>query len=252
MNLKEIHQVLEEIYESDLKVPFIEEDPVQIPHQFSKKQDVEITAFWTAMLAWGQRVTIINKARELFALMDNAPHDFILNHKEKDLERFANFKHRTFNYTDTLYFIRFFKRHYERHTSLESAFLLADQFQAKKSLIAFHHYFFDDEYSPQRTRKHIATPERQSACKRINLFLKWMVRKDSRSGDLGIFSNIEAKDLMLPLDVHVMRSLNQLGITSQQKPNWTLVEEVSNFLRQLDEKDPIKYDYSLFMLSKNR
>lgn len=251
MHFSEVKEILDSIYREDLPTQFITEDPIQIPHRFSKKQDIEITAFWTAILAWGLRKTIINKATELFALMDNAPYEFIMQHSDNDLKRFESFKHRTFQFTDTLYFLHFFRNFYQKNTSLEEAFLINNRFEARTSLMHFYELFFNSELAPQRTRKHISTPAKKSACKRINLFLKWMVRSDNKSGDLGIFNNIQPDQLMLPLDVHVLRSVQKLGITKSQKSDWKTVEETTEYLRQISPTDPIKYDYSLFLLSKN-
>ncbi len=244
--------MLDAEYSRDLPISFIESDPIQIPRSYTKKQDIEITAFWTAMLAWGQRKTIIDKSKALFELMDNAPYDFILNHTEKDLERFAHWKHRTFQYTDTLYFIHYFKSYYEQNESIESAFLINGLFEAKASISHFHREFFNSPNAPARTKKHVATPERNSACKRINLFLKWMVRQDSKSGDIGIFKDILASQLKLPLDVHVLHSAKALGMINAEKTNWKLVEKLTNILLEIAPEDPIKYDYSLFNLSKSR
>jgi len=231
---------------------FIELDPISIPHQFTKQQDIEISGFIAAILAWGQRVTIINKCKELFALMDNAPHDFILNHQESDLKRFLNFKHRTFNPTDTLYFIHFFQQYYQKHQSLEEVFLngegLSDEDFIKNSLIKFHQFFFLDENAPQRTRKHIATPARNSACKRINMFLRWMVRKDDKGVDFGIWKNIDPSVLICPCDVHVERVARYLGLMQRTKADWKAAEELTEALRAFDPSDPVKYDFALFGL----
>jgi len=231
---------------------FIESDPISIPHQFSRQQDIEITGFIAAVLAWGQRKTIINKCNELFALMDNAPYDFIVNHQESDLKRFLNFKHRTFNPTDTLYFIHFFQNYYQKHETLEAAFLkgggLNEEDFIKRSLIEFHQLFFKDESAPQRTRKHIATPERNSACKRINMFLRWMVRKDDNGVDFGIWKQISPSVLICPCDVHVERVARHLGLMQRTKADWKAAEELTQALRNFDPEDPVKYDFALFGL----
>lgn len=252
MSPKEVKKILDKELIKSLPVSFIESDPIQIPRSYTSLQDKEITAFWSAMLAWGQRKTIISKAKELFALMDNAPHQFVTQHEEKDLKRFSTFKHRTFQYTDTLYFIDFLKRFYTENDSLESAFLIDGKFEAKESISTFHTTFFNHENAPNRTRKHVSTPERKSACKRLNLFLKWMVRRDSTSGDMGLWTEIKRHQIMLPLDVHVLRSIQYLGISDSTKVDWNLVEMTTNYLLRLDPKDPIKYDYALFNLSKMR
>ena len=226
---------------------FIDLDPISIPHQFSLKQDIEISAFWVAMLSWGQRKTIINKSNELMSLMDWAPYDFVLNHSAQDLKAFLNFKHRTFQATDTLYFIDFFKRHYQSSDTLESAFLTGDK-DVKSALAHFHNYFFNCEHAPHRTRKHVSTPVRKSSCKRLNMFLRWMVRDDNRGVDFGLWKSFSPADLMIPLDVHVYKVAHQLNLLSRQKADWQSVEELTAALRAFDPDDPVKYDYALFSI----
>ncbi|MDN5201405.1 TIGR02757 family protein [Fulvivirgaceae bacterium BMA10] len=228
---------------------FIPYDPVSIPHQYRKKQDIEISGFIAATLAWGQRKTIINKCKELFAYMDNAPYDFILNHKEKDLKRFLDFKHRTFNTTDTLYFIKFFQQFYQRNDSLEKAFIAGlneTDDNVESALIHFHRLFFNLPEAPGRTRKHVATPARKSACKRINMFLRWMVRKDSKGVDFGLWDSIKPRQLVCPCDVHVDKVARKLGLITRKQTDWLTAVELTNNLRMLDPVDPVKYDFALF------
>lgn len=230
---------------------FIPNDPIVIPHGFSKKEDIEITGFWAAVLAWGQRITIINKCNELFNAMDNDPHDFILNHQESDLRRFLNFKHRTFNATDTLYFIAFFKDFYTRHSSLEEAFVLGmkkGDVEIEKGLIYFHNIFFSLPDAPERTRKHIATPARKSACKRLNMFLRWMVRDDNQGVDFGIWNKISPSQLICPCDLHVDRVGRKLGLITRKQTDWQTAQELTANLRLFDSNDPVKYDFALFGL----
>lgn len=226
---------------------FIPVDPVSVPRMFSKKQDIEIAGFFAAIFAWGNRTTIISKAKELMQLMDNTPYDFCLNHADKDLKRLLHFKHRTFNATDLLYFIAFFKFHYNKHISLETAFTTHGS-TAEDMLKGFHHYFFSLEEVPQRTRKHIATPERGSTCKRLNMFLRWMVRKDDKGVDFGIWKKIDAAQLICPIDLHVARVARQLGIVKRKQTDWRAAVELTDFLRTLDKNDPVKYDFALFGL----
>ena len=228
---------------------FIKDDPICIPKRFSKKQDIEITAFLTATFAWGQRKTIINKATELFALMDNSPHDFILHHKESDLKRFADFKHRTFQYTDTLYFIRFLNKHYHAYQSLEQAFskhMTPEDPTVERALNGFYNYFFDSEFAPQRTRKHLSCPKKKSRCKRILMFLRWMVRSDDRNVDFGLWKEIKAYQLLLPLDVHVENSARSLGLIDDKTISWKTVLKLTEKMAELDPEDPVKYDFALF------
>ena len=230
---------------------FIELDPISIPHQFTKKQDIEISAFWTAMLSWGQRKTIINKANVLMELMDHSPYDFILHHKESDRKAFLNFKHRTFNATDTLYFLEFFQQFYRNHNSLEDAFvkhLSYSDLTVEKSLIGFHDVFFALPEAPDRTRKHVATPIRKSRCKRINMFLRWMVRKDEKGVDFGIWNKISPSQLLIPLDVHVERVARSFDLIRRKQNDFKTVLELTETLRSFNPKDPVKYDFALFGL----
>ena len=246
---KDIKTFLDEKVEQYNKPEFIKNDPIVIPHAYSLKQDIEITALWAAMLAWGQRVTIIKKCRELFALMDNAPYHFMLGHTEQDLKRLENFKHRTFNFTDTLYFISFFKHFYKTHASLEDAFLDNRTFQdMETSIIQFHNTFFSLEDFPRRTIKHIPTPARNSACKRMNMFLRWMVRKDSNGVDFGIWSRIKPADLICPCDLHVDRVARRLGLITRKTTDWQTAIELTENLKAFDPEDPVKYDFALFGL----
>lgn len=230
---------------------FIENDPIVIPHQYSLLQDIEITGLWAAILAWGQRLTIINKSKALFALMDNSPYDFIMNHEEQDLQRFVHFKHRTFNSTDTLYFIHWFRWFYTHHSSLEEAFaqnLLPAAKNVEDGLISFHNLFFNQDDAPVRTRKHVATPARKSACKRINMFLRWMVRDDGRGVDFGLWKNIKKSQLICPCDLHVDRVARKLGLIKRKQTDWLTAVELTENLKQFDPEDPVKYDFALFGL----
>lgn len=244
-----VFELLEKKYQEYNQLSFITADPISIPHQFSKKQDIEIAAFFTATIAWGQRKTIITNASRLMEWMDNAPHDFILNHQEKDLKRFLDFKHRTFNATDTLYFIEFFKNYYSKNESLETAFsqhLNKKAATTENAIAGFHELFFSLEDFPHRTKKHVATPIRKSTCKRINMFLRWMVRKDKSGVDFGIWSNIKPSQLLIPLDVHVDRVARNLGLIYRAQTDWETVLELTENLQSFDAKDPVKYDFALF------
>jgi len=243
----ELKTLLDDRVDKYNRTGFIDMDPISIPHKFTLKQDVEITAIWTAVLAWGQRVTIINKANELFDLMDGAPHDFIVNHEEKDRARFENFKHRTFNYTDTLYFLEFLQHHYKQHNRLEQAFLVEGKCNSlRESLTHFREYFFSLPHAPHRTRKHIASPARKSTCKRLCMFLRWMVRHDEKGVDFGLWKEISPSQLMMPLDVHVDRVARSLGLLKRKQNDWETVEELTKSLRRFDPLDPVKYDFALF------
>lgn len=232
---------------------FIEDDPIQIPHQFSKSQDIEIAGFFAATLAWGQRKTIINKCKELMALMDNAPHQFIVSHEERDLKKLKGFKHRTFNLTDLLYFIEFFKVHYASYNSLEAAFIPSFErhFTMEESLTYFQKTFFGWEDFPSRTLKHVATPTRKSACKRINMFLRWMVRNDNRGVDFGLWKKIQPSQLICPIDLHVERVARNLNLIKRKPVDWLTAIELTESLKTFDANDPVKYDFALFGLGVN-
>ena len=241
---------------------FIKKDPVSIPHLFSMKQDIEIMGFWAATLAWGQRVTIINKCKELIDLMDGAPYDFIINHHETDLKKLLHFKHRTFNDIDTLYFIAFFRYHYENHESLESAFLPPNPLNGEFAYLApplggwgvelalnhFRSYFFSLPDFPHRTKKHVSSPSQKSTCKRLNMFLRWMVRKDDCGVDFGIWNQLKPADLIMPCDLHVDRVARKLNLITRKQTDWQTAVELTERLREFDPIDPVKYDFALFAL----
>lgn len=228
---------------------FITLDPVSIPHAFTKRQDIEIAGLFAATLAWGQRVTIIRKCLELMEMMDNDPHSFIISHRESDLHRFLTFRHRTFNPTDALYFIKFLNWFYSNHKSLEEAFYVGEEeATVEQALIRFHHLFFSLEDFPPRTTKHLATPERNSTCKRLNMYLRWMVRSDDRGVDFGLWTNISPSKLICPCDLHVDRIARRLKLIRRKQTDWLTALELTGNLRLLDPTDPVRYDFALFGL----
>ncbi len=230
---------------------FIALDPISIPHQYSKKQDIEIAGLFSAVLAWGQRKTIINKCEELLAMMDNAPHDFVLNYQDQDLQPFTKFKHRTFNATDTLYFLHFLKHHYQSNESLETAFINQVDLSASNveaHLNGFSKNFFSLPDHPVRTYKHISQPSRKSACKRLNMYLRWMVRQDDCGVDFGIWKKIRANQLVCPCDLHVDRVGRALGLITRKQTDWLTAIELTERLKEFDPSDPVKYDFALFGL----
>ncbi len=229
---------------------FIDKDPVCIPHQYSSRQDIEISGLFAAVLAWGNRTTIINNCRKLMGWMDNDPHNFIVNHSDADLKPFVHFAHRTFNATDLLYFIHLLQYHYRQYPSLEDAFVPAKSYKeetVEEALIHFHNYFFSIEH-PERTKKHISTPARGSACKRLNMYLRWMVRKDKQGVDFGLWKKIKPHQLVCPLDVHVARVAERLELLDNNKSNWANALDLTRKLRELNPADPAVYDYALFGL----
>jgi uncharacterized protein (TIGR02757 family) len=227
---------------------FIKNDPIQIPHQFRKKQDIEIAGLFAAVLAWGQRKTIIQKSKELLNLMGNEPYRFLLTHKPHELRALDNFKHRTFNSTDLLYFVEFLKHYYSAHDSLEDAFIVpGSDPDVGRGLINFRRLFFSLDH-PARTQKHISTPERKSACKRINMYLRWMVRRDDKGVDFGLWKRISPSQLVCPCDLHVERVAKKLGLIGKTPMNWQTALELTRQLKKMDPDDPVKYDFALFGL----
>lgn len=228
---------------------FIPVDPISIPHRFTGKQDREIAGFFAAVFAWGARPIIINKATQLMGLMENAPYDFVRHHGEGDLRRFLGFKHRTFNDTDLLYFLHFFRHHYSRYDSLEDAFLPGGAFTSvEDSLNHFNRYFFSLPDAPARTAKHIAAPFKGSTCKRLNMYLRWMVRRDNRGVDFGLWTRLSPAALVCPIDVHVARVARKLSLINRGAVDWTTALELTGHLRAFDPADPVKYDFALFGL----
>jgi uncharacterized protein (TIGR02757 family) len=230
---------------------FIEADPICVPHLFSKKQDIEIAGFFAAIFAWGNRTTIINKSKELMGLMDNAPHDFCINHTDNDLKKLLNFKHRTFNPTDVLYFVDFFQHHYSSSNSLETAFthsIKKDDVNIENALNGFYQYFFSLENVPKRTMKHIASPAKKATCKRLSMYLRWMVRSDKNGVDFGLWKKIKPSQLIVPLDLHVARVARHFKLIDRKATDWQTAVELTNAMKVLDKNDPAKYDFALFAL----
>ena len=247
MKRDELHELLDRQFHKFNTPAFIEEDPISVPHQFGKPHDIEIAGFFAATFAWGQRKTIINKSRELMGLFENRPYDFIMNHTDSDLKRLLNFKHRTFNDTDLLYFIHFLRKQYSSYNSLEELFLSEDEEGTTKyGLINFYNAFVDDEHLPARTKKHVASPARKSTCKRINMYLRWMVRRDKQGVDFGLWKKIKPSMLVCPCDVHVEKVARNLGLLTRKQVDWLAAEELTSNLRLFDPTDPVKYDFALF------
>jgi uncharacterized protein (TIGR02757 family) len=319
-NNNELRDFLEEKVSEYNHPSFIEKDPISVPHSFERKQDIEISGFFAAIFSWGNRRTIIQKSNELMRAMENEPYDFILNHQPADLKKLHVFRHRTFNSTDLLYFIRFLKSHYESNDSLESAFLpltdpgkktiqyissekgtgkntiqhiSSEKGTGKKTiqhissengtgiktishisskigngikkitedsycdgenefirnaLSAFYSRFFSLRDAPGRTQKHIASPEKKSTCKRLNMYLRWMVRQDKKGVDFGIWRKINPSDLICPVDLHVARVARGFDLIRRRQTDWQTAMELTIALRLMDKKDPVKYDFALFGL----
>lgn len=230
---------------------FIPHDPICIPHRFTKKQDIEIAGFFASIFAWGNRTIIINKTTELMKLMDDAPHEFCLQPNAEELKRLLQFKHRTFNTTDLLYFVDFLHHHYTNNDSLETAFtkgMKEEDVTIENALTGFHNYFFSLEDAPARTKKHIATPARGSTCKRLCMFLRWMVRNDGCGVDFGIWKTISPSQLICPIDLHVARVARQFNLIKRKQTDWLTALELTEELKKFDREDPAKYDFALFSL----
>jgi len=233
---------------------FIPNDPISIPHRFKQLQDIEIAGFFAAILAWGNRKSIINSCNKLLSAMDNAPYDFVLHHQPKDLIPLQQFVHRTFNSTDLFWLLAFFQHHYLHHDSLETAFsqwMQPTDENVDAALNGFHRYVFSTavaEDYPERTKKHIAAPFKKSACKRLNMYLRWMIRKDDKGVDFGLWRSIKPAQLVCPLDVHVARVARRFDLLERQQNDWQTAVELTAHLKKLDPKDPVKYDFALFGL----
>lgn len=227
---------------------FIESDPIQIPHTFSKKEDIEISGFLTATIAWGNRKSIINNANRLMELLDQSPFDFIMHHQETDLEKLQPFVHRTFNGLDCTQFIKSLHHIYKNHNGLEAVFAKHSESESMQNAISnFKSVFFEIEHL-HRTEKHVSDPLKNSAAKRINMFLRWMVRNDKTGVDFGIWNSISPSLLSCPLDVHSGNVARKLGLLKRKQNDGKALTELDNALRKLDPNDPVKYDFALFGL----
>jgi len=231
---------------------FIENDPIQIPHRFTRSIDIEVAGFFAALLSWGNRTTIIRKSSELMRRMDDCPGDFVRRSSERECSSLSGFVHRTFQDTDLLFLVEFLRQHYSVYDSLEDAFLCAGDSRAvlegRARLQTFHKRVFSVEYAPLRSRKHVPSPDRGSRCKRLNMFLRWMVRRDSKGVDFGLWKRISPASLMMPVDVHVERIALQWGLLTGRERGWHAVEALTAHMRLLDPEDPVRFDYGLFSL----
>jgi uncharacterized protein (TIGR02757 family) len=227
---------------------FISADPIQIPHRFTKKEDVEIAGFLAATIAWGNRTSIIKNANKMMKLMDEAPFDFIVNHQTSDLDVFDGFVHRTFNATDLKYFIQAIKNLYVNKGGLE--FCITQHVSKMPLQTALHHFKKDFFELPHelRTEKHLADPLKGSAAKRINMYLRWMVRPNTSGVDFGLWKSMHPRNLSCPLDVHSGTVARKLGILNRKQNDAKAVLELDKQLRIMDSEDPVKYDFALFGL----
>jgi len=244
----EIKEFLDEMVDKYNNPAFIESDPISIPHQYELKEDIEIAGFLAATIAWGNRMMIIKNANKLMNLMGNSPYDFIMNHKESHLNRFEGFVHRTFNPIDLVYFLKALKHIYLNEGGLETVFTKSvTEFSTQSAIHEFKQVFFSLPH-PDRTIKHVSDPAKGSAAKKINMFLRWMIRKDDHGVDFGIWNSISSSQLSCPLDVHSGNVARKLGLLSRKLNDSKALEELDGNLRQMDKNDPVKYDFALFGL----
>ncbi|MBN2778194.1 MAG: TIGR02757 family protein [Bacteroidales bacterium] len=245
---RELFEFLELKYNKFAVPDFIDNDPIQIPHLFTEPYDIEISGFITATIAWGQRKSIIKNARYFMELMDNSPYDFVMGFMESDLKRFDKAVHRTFNGEDLQFFIRSLRNIYSNFGNLENVFSNADSLY--DGLVNFYEVFFQIPF-PDRTKRHVANVKSGSAAKRINMYLRWMVRSDGRGVDFGLWNKISPSELYIPLDLHSGRIARMLGILNRNQNDWKAVVELTTVLQKFDPVDPVKYDFALFGVGVN-
>jgi uncharacterized protein (TIGR02757 family) len=248
MNFAELKSFLDEKVLQYNTLDFIESDPVQIPHLFYQKEDIEIAGFLSATIAWGNRKMIIKNSHKMMDLMGNSPYDFVMSHSKDDLERLESFVHRTFNGQDFISFIKGLQHIYINHGGLEAVFSKHQESNSmQKSISEFKKVFFEIEHQ-NRTQKHISDPINGSAAKRINMYLRWMCRQDNKGVDLGIWKSISPSLLSCPLDVHSGNVARKLGLLTRKQNDGKALAELDLKLRELDPNDPVKYDFALFGL----
>jgi len=248
MNKQELKDFLDAKVEQYNNPKFIESDPIQIPHRYTLKEDIEISAFLTATIAWGNRKMIIENANRMVALLGDSPFDFVINHKAHHLDSFDGFVHRTFNADDFKYFIKSLKNLYEHHHGMESVFQKnATKTSIQPAIHEFKNIFFEIEHLP-RTQKHVGDPNKGSACKRLNMMLRWLIRDDTAGVDFGLWKNISSSILSCPLDVHSGNVSRKLGLLTRKQNDAKALLELDTNLRKLDLIDPVKYDFALFGL----
>jgi uncharacterized protein (TIGR02757 family) len=252
--MNDLKSLLDEAHDLYNSRDFIELDPILIPHAFSKKEDIEIAGFLSASIAWGNRKSILQNANKLLEYMDHSPYDFVLHHNKTNLKPFYNFVHRTFNGTDCVFFIQALKHVYKHHGGLEKAFSASPKSSNDDLKIRLHNFrkrLLEVNHA-SRSEKHISDPLKNSASKRLNMFLRWMVRKDKRGVDFGIWKSISPSELRIPLDVHTANISRQLGLLNRKQNDWKAVEELTASLRMFNPDDPVKYDFALFGLGVNK
>lgn len=248
MNTTELKEFLDTKVLEYNQPKFIESDPIQIPHQFTLKEDIEISGFLTSTIAWGNRKMIIKNSEKMMDLLGNSPYDFVMNHKQHHLNNFEGFVHRTFNSLDATYFMKALQHIYKNHNGLESVFSnYSTKTSTQPAIHKLKQLFFEIPYT-ERTKKHISDPLKGSAAKRINMFLRWMVRNDKAGVDFGIWNTISPAILSCPLDVHSGNVARKLGLLTRKQNDAKALTELDNSLRKMNKVDPVKYDFALFGL----
>jgi len=242
----DLKKLLDELAELYNRPAFIESDPICIPHQYSRREDIEIAGFLTAAISWGNRKMILRNAKYMMQLLDDSPFEFVSGASEKEMRVIGRFVHRTFNSTDFIYFLRSLQNIYVHKGGLENVFMTCQSCVSLKTVIhEFHEIFFELPHE-KRTQKHVSDPFRGSAAKKLNMFLRWMVRKDDCGVDFGIWENISPSQLFIPLDLHAGNTARKLGLLERKQNDWKAVEELTGVLRTFDPDDPVKYDFALF------
>jgi len=253
MKLKkhELKEFLDEKVELYNRPSFIDSDPVSIPHLFTKKQDIEISGFLAATIAWGNRKMILRNAGRIMEILEHSPYEFIMNSNNNEIEAVGSFVHRTFNTTDLIYFLKALQNIYWHKGGLETIFTTYKTSDSLQPAIhEFHRIFFELTHE-KRTERHVSDPFKGSAAKKINMFLRWMVRKDNHGVDFGLWKKISPSELFIPLDLHSGNTARKLGMLDRKQNDWKAVEELTAILRTLDPSDPVKYDFALFGLGVN-
>lgn len=247
MNFEELKDYLDFKADQYNNPNFIESDPIQIPHRYKIKEDIEISGFLAATIAWGNRKMIINSATKMMDAMGNNPYDFVMNATNNQIDSIDNIVHRTFNSEDFRYFIKSLRNIYQNHGGLENVFAANNSINLQNRISAFKQIFFEIDH-PLRTTKHISDPLKGSSSKRINMFLRWVSRNDKKGVDFGIWKSILPSELSCPLDVHSGNVARTLGILNRKQNDQKALQELDEALRKFDSKDPVKYDFALFGL----
>jgi uncharacterized protein (TIGR02757 family) len=243
----ELKEFLDQKYLEFNTPDFIEKDPISIPHQFTKKEDIEISGFLTAIISWGNRASIVKDANQLLGMMDCTPFDFITHASESDFKPFRSFYHRTFNGDDCIFFLQALKKIFRDFGGLEFCFNRVNENGMKGRISEFRQKFLYTSHL-KRSEKHLSDPSKGSSAKRLLMFLRWMVRNDSRGVDFGIWNEIKPSELICPLDIHVGNVARKLGLLKRKSSDWQAAEELTARLRKFDPEDPVKYDFALFGL----